>query len=105
MYIEIETEDMIPGQIVSRKDSIVYFTLEQPALMFTDQSRYPLQFKIRHAFTQKREERDQIGPIRKGQYALTDAAFSVGRFGSLELANLTVKCLRPVSPKAVEKVA
>ncbi len=101
MHIEIETEDLIADQLVSRKDGTVYYTLEQPALMFTDQSRYPMQFKIRHAFTQNREERDKIGPIAKGKYLLGDNAFQIGRFGSLELAEINVKHLRVVVPKAV----
>ena len=100
MHIEIETEDLIPDQLTSRKDGTVYFTLEQPALMFTDQSRYPLQFKIRHAFTQSREERDKIGPIRKGLYMLTDSAFKVSRFGSLELEEINIKHLKPVQKKS-----
>lgn len=99
MHIEIETEDLLADQLTSRKNGTVYFTLEQPALMFTDQSRYPMQFKIRHAFTQSREERDKIGPIRKGLYMLTDGAFKVGRFGSIELEDINIKHLKPVQKK------
>lgn len=99
MHIEIETEDLIADQLVSRKDGTVYYTLEQPALMFTDQSRYPLQFKIRHAFTQNRDERDKIGPISKGRYVLGDNAFQVGRFGGIELAEVNIKHLKPFVSK------
>jgi len=105
MHIEIETEDLLPDQLTSRKDGTVYFTLEQPALMFTDQSRYPLQFKIRHAFTQDKEQRDKIGPIAKGKYLLGDNAFQIGRFGSLELAEINLKHLRPAVPKGSPNAA
>jgi hypothetical protein len=94
MHIEIETEELTADQLTSRKDGTVYYTLEQPALIFTDQSRYPLQFKIRHAFTQNKEERDSIGPIAKGKYLLSDSAFKIGRFGSLELNEINIKHLR-----------
>lgn len=100
MYIEIETEDLLADQATSRKDGTVYFTLEQPALLFTEKSRYPLQFKIRHAFTQKREERDAIGPLAKGKYMIADSAFTVGRFGGLELQELNTKHLRPLAVDA-----
>lgn len=99
MHIEIETEDLVADQLTSRKDGIVYYTLEQPALMFTDQSRYPLQFKIRHAFTKNMAERDRIGPIAKGKYIVADSAFTIGRFGGLELAELNIKHLKPAQPK------
>ena len=96
MHIEIETEDLIPDQLTSRKDGRIFYTLDQPALMFTDQSKYPVQFKIRHAFTENRDERDKFGPIRKGLYMLNDGAYRVGRFGSLELVDINIKHLKPV---------
>lgn len=95
-HIEIETEDMTADSLTSRKNGVTYFTAEQPALLFTDQSRYPLQFKLRLAFTESKDERDKVGSIAKGKYQIADSAFVVSRFGGLELAELSVKHLKPM---------
>lgn len=99
MYIVIENEEIVKGQIRSRKNGVVYFTAEQNALMFTEGSQYPHHFKIRLAFDDVQANRDQVGPIAKGKYTLADSAYSISRFSEISL-QVTAKNLKPVSPSA-----
>lgn len=93
MYIEIETEDLIPNQITARATGKVFHTVEQPALMFTDNSRYPQHFHIRHAFTENKSEADSVRPLAKGRYQLSDSAYSIDRFKTVSI-NITGKTLK-----------
>lgn len=103
MHIVIETEDLVADQLTSRKNGQVYFTLEQPALMFTDDSQYPRHFNLRLAFEIDKAKRDSIGPIAKGKYQLSDKAFKIGRFGDVEL-NINASTLKPYAPSSATAI-
>jgi len=100
MYIEIETEDLIPNQITSNKNEKVYHIVEQPALMFTDSSRYPEHFNIRHCFTENKNEADKTNPLPKGRYQLNDSAFSIDRYKTVQI-NLNAKTLKLMGVAAI----
>jgi len=100
MYIEIETEDLIANVINARATGKIYHTVEQPALMFTDYSRYPQHFHIRHAFTENKTEADASKPLSKGRYQLMDSAFSIDRFKSV-IINITSVNLKPSQVSAI----
>jgi len=85
MYIEIETEKLTTQPIKAKATGIDYYSVEQPALMFTENSRYPVQFNIRHVFTDKEHEAKSCQPLLKGRYVLTDDAYKIDRFKNISL--------------------
>lgn len=100
MYIEIEIEDLLQNVITARKTGTTYHTVEQPALMFTDTSRYPEHFHIRHAFTENKADANAVKPLSKGRYQLMDSAFSIDRFKTVSI-NITGKNLKAMKPAAI----
>lgn len=100
MYIEIETEDLLGNQITARATGKVFHTVEQPALMFTDNSRYPQHFHIRHAFTENKGDADKVKPLSRGRYQLTDQAFSIDRFKTVTI-NITGNTLKAMVAAAI----
>lgn len=102
MYIEIETEDLLSNQINSQKTGKTYFTCEQPALMFTDDSKYPEHFNIRHVFSENKKDADSCGSLAKGRYQIKDNAYSIDRFRSVVIS-ITGKTLKPIQTSSIPK--
>jgi len=95
MHIEIETLDLLENTI-NAKNGKTYYSLEQPALLFKSDSKFPFHFRLRHAFTEDRNELKTISSLAVGKYGIKESAFKVNRFGDLELT-VTSKELNPVS--------
>jgi len=104
MYIEIEHVEVAVTSITSKKNEKTYYIVEQPALLFSDTSRYPEHFNIRHLFTEKESEARAVSPLARGRYNLTDKAYEIDRNKTIQL-NLNFNTLRIAPVSAIPKQA
>jgi hypothetical protein len=105
MYIEIESEDLTANQLTSKKTGEIYYTLEQEALFFSEDSKYPYHFKIRLVFDTDQSKQKTTGPIAKGRYTFLGSAYAVDRFGSLSLREISAKTLKPITAIPLSKTS
>lgn len=78
--IEIENSQILTRSGVSERTGKPYTIREQAALMFRDGERYPERIKVNLD--------DGMSAYQPGNYVLSDASFSVSRFGALQVRPL-----------------
>ncbi|NAZ17939.1 DNA-binding protein [Glutamicibacter soli] len=89
IVVEIENAQILTRSGVSERTGKPYTIREQQALMFREGERYPERIKVTLD--------EGMSAYQPGRYTLSDASFSVSRFGAMQVRPLL---LRIASEKA-----
>ena len=86
MHIKFEEESREVVQRPNRNNTALpWFIAQQPALLFTDNSKYPDKFFLTLSVSNQQADAVNAKPFPAGDYGLTEQAFRVNRNRSAEV--------------------